>query len=238
MSFGPRDAQVLPLENDEIQDPFTTYRGVRYRAELKKWVSEIRPKKDKRKIWLGTYDTDKEAARAFDIGNLCCKKNLPLNFEDSPKLLKKISSKLSPDEARNAIAKLAKEVAKLARVVGITRAEDDEEAREDDMDTLAAQQAHRLVKRKAEEPPQQPINNYNFRSSQVVTYTEVPASDEVAVAVGVDMNIGSLPGSCEDFDFSYMNLPDNLTDIPLFSPDMDFHGDVLFWSHEPGSSSQ
>lgn len=89
------------------------YRGVRYREELNKYVSEIRPTRCSKKIWLGTYDTAEEAARAFDIGNLCCNKDLPLNFEDSRNMLKKISSQLSPEESRSAIAKLAKEVARL-----------------------------------------------------------------------------------------------------------------------------
>lgn len=91
----------------------TQYRGVRYREEVNKYVSEIRPTRCSKKIWLGTYDTPEEAARAFDIGNLCCKKKLPLNFADSPKMLKKISSQLSPEEARSAIAKHAKEVARM-----------------------------------------------------------------------------------------------------------------------------
>nr|AMT92114.1 dehydration-responsive element-binding protein 5-6 [Syntrichia caninervis] len=100
-----------------VPESSSEYRGVRYRVELNKYVTEIRPSRSTKKIWLGTYDTAEEAARAFDIGNLCCKKNLPLNFADSPGMLKKISSRLSPDATRNAIAQLAKEVAALQAVV-------------------------------------------------------------------------------------------------------------------------
>nr|PNR40798.1 hypothetical protein PHYPA_018201 [Physcomitrium patens] len=115
----PRRRDALRQILGDLVHPNSTavpeYRGVRYRDGLGKYVSEIRPTKSLKKIWLGTYDTAREAARAFDIGNLCCKKNLPLNFEDSPRLLRKISSHLSPEAQRSAIAKLAKEVAGLEK---------------------------------------------------------------------------------------------------------------------------
>lgn len=60
-----------------------TYRGVRHRPELNKWVTEIRPTAQKRKIWLGTYKTPEEAARAYDVGIHYTGKKIPLNFPDS-----------------------------------------------------------------------------------------------------------------------------------------------------------
>nr|PNR32151.1 hypothetical protein PHYPA_026276 [Physcomitrium patens] len=59
------------------------YRGVRHRPELNKWVTEIRPTAQKRKIWLGTYKTAEEAARAYDVGIFYTGKKIPLNFPDS-----------------------------------------------------------------------------------------------------------------------------------------------------------
>lgn len=65
----------------------TIFRGVRHRPELNKWVTEIRPTSQKRKIWLGTYETPEEAARAYDVGIFYTKKKIPYNFEDSPQQL-------------------------------------------------------------------------------------------------------------------------------------------------------
>ena len=65
----------------------TAFRGVRHRPELNKWVTEIRPTSQKRKIWLGTYETAEEAARAYDVGIFYTKKKIPYNFEDSPQQL-------------------------------------------------------------------------------------------------------------------------------------------------------
>lgn len=145
----PRSSSIAP---DHIEPGYMPkeYVGVRYRVELNKYVTEIRPTKSTKKIWLGTYDTAEEAARAFDIGNLCCKKNLPLNFQDSPRMLRKISSRLSPDETRNAIAKLAKEVARVV-VINVSPSET---TKRKEVDRAAAQKAHDLVQQKSHESGQ------------------------------------------------------------------------------------
>ena len=63
------------------------YKGVRWRPERKHpWVAEIRHSKLKR-IWIGNYDTQKEAARAYDVAVLTHGKKTTLNFEDSWKYL-------------------------------------------------------------------------------------------------------------------------------------------------------
>ena len=64
------------------------YKGVRWRPERKHpWVAEITISKMKR-MWIGNYDTQKEAARAYDIAAITHGKKMPLNFEDSWKYLR------------------------------------------------------------------------------------------------------------------------------------------------------
>jgi hypothetical protein len=60
-----------------------TLRGLRIRRGVKGFIVEIRPKKWKNTIWLGTYDTPHEAARAYDAGRFYTRKKIDLNFHDS-----------------------------------------------------------------------------------------------------------------------------------------------------------
>jgi hypothetical protein len=92
------------------------YRGIRYRPELGRYISEIRPAQPrKRKIWLGTYKTAEEAARAFDAGIFYTKKPIPYNFEDSSSILEPLPENLSPDEEHVEIQKRAKAAAAMAQ---------------------------------------------------------------------------------------------------------------------------
>jgi hypothetical protein len=59
------------------------YRGVRIRPGVKGYLVEIRPRRWKRTIWLGTYTTSPEAARAYDAGIFYTGKSIPFNFQDS-----------------------------------------------------------------------------------------------------------------------------------------------------------
>lgn len=248
----PRSS-IVPDDAEYMQNPETkNYRGVRYRVELNKYVTEIRPSRSTKKIWLGTYDTAEEAARAFDIGNLCCKKNLPLNFPDSPSMLRKISSRLSPDEARNAIAKLAKEV---ARVVSINVSSDSETAKRKEVDRAAAEKAIELLQQKAEAPePAEPeavrseselqAQHLEAGSSDSgITYTEflqenVATVNFEEVATPMPLQIGGEGGSgghSWSFNLSRMFIPDDNANVPLhklinFGSEAKY-GDVLVHSY-------
>ncbi|WVZ82149.1 hypothetical protein U9M48_029446 [Paspalum notatum var. saurae] len=64
------------------------YKGVRQR-KWGRWASEIRLPNSRDRIWLGSYDTPEEAARAFDAAYLCLRgpgggDGHGLNFADSP----------------------------------------------------------------------------------------------------------------------------------------------------------
>lgn len=88
------------------------YKGIRYRPELGRYISEIRPAQPrKRKIWLGTYKTAEEAARAFDAGIFYTKKPIVYNFGDSPEILEPLPENLTPEQEHIEIQKKAKAAA-------------------------------------------------------------------------------------------------------------------------------
>jgi hypothetical protein len=93
---------------------------VRHRSELNKWVTEIRPTAHKRKIWLGTYKSPEEAARAYDVGIHYTGKKIPLNFPESVKNLPELPRGLSWEELAPFVKKQALTAAKRARVEGTT----------------------------------------------------------------------------------------------------------------------
>lgn len=90
------------------------YKGVRRRNG--KWVSEIRVGQTNEKVWLGSYDTEKEAALAFDAGRYHCsaKRCRSFNFPDSPRLLgpQKNLRNMSPKDRKKTIQRLAEDHAK------------------------------------------------------------------------------------------------------------------------------
>ncbi|KAK4266067.1 hypothetical protein QN277_027040 [Acacia crassicarpa] len=60
------------------------FRGVRKR-KWGKWVSEIRLPNSRERIWLGSYDSAKKAARAFDAAMFCLRgRSGNFNFPDNP----------------------------------------------------------------------------------------------------------------------------------------------------------
>lgn len=93
-------------EPARVQRFHRRFRGIRLKDN--KWISEIRPSCAKRTVWLGTYPTEEEAARAFDAGIFYYRKfNIPYNFSDSPEVLpavnqgpQEVSAKFVKIEAR------------------------------------------------------------------------------------------------------------------------------------------
>ncbi|XP_073276721.1 ethylene-responsive transcription factor ERF017-like [Primulina huaijiensis] len=60
------------------------YKGVRMR-KWGKWVAEVRQPKSRDRIWLGSYETPEEAARAYDAAMVCLRgPSVVLNFPDDP----------------------------------------------------------------------------------------------------------------------------------------------------------
>jgi hypothetical protein len=79
--------QMAQELEQQLCGPIRRYKGVRWRPERKHpWVAEIKLSKQK-KAWIGNFDTQEEAARAFDVAVIHHGKQTTLNFEGSRNLV-------------------------------------------------------------------------------------------------------------------------------------------------------
>jgi hypothetical protein len=76
-TIKPDNVEIASSENP------SEYRGVRVRPGVKGFLAEIRPKRWKTTIWLGTFRTSLEAAQAYDAGIFYTGKSIAYNFPES-----------------------------------------------------------------------------------------------------------------------------------------------------------
>ncbi|MQM01800.1 hypothetical protein Taro_034554, partial [Colocasia esculenta] len=85
-----------------------SYKGVRMR-KWGKWVAEVRLPHSRERLWLGSYATAEEAARAFDAASFCLRgSDATLNFPGSPPNIPSAGN-LTTEQIREAAARYARE---------------------------------------------------------------------------------------------------------------------------------
>ncbi|KAK1420659.1 hypothetical protein QVD17_22431 [Tagetes erecta] len=83
------------------------YKGVRMR-KWGKWVAEVRQPNSRDRIWLGSYDTAEEAARAYDAALYCLRgPSAIINFPTDPPDIP-TTADLSPSEIQVAASRHAR----------------------------------------------------------------------------------------------------------------------------------
>lgn len=104
------------------------FKGVRQRKNVRGYLVEIRPPKWKKTIWLGTYNSDREAAGAYDAGIFYTNKKKQYNFphlagsfQDLPAGLQ-LDNPEDADEIKVFVQKEAREAARKVRTLPTTAA--------------------------------------------------------------------------------------------------------------------
>ncbi|GAU17659.1 hypothetical protein TSUD_07200 [Trifolium subterraneum] len=102
---------VTPNDHNNNTSNNKLYKGVRKR-KWGKWVSEIRLPNSRERIWLGSYDSQEKAARAFDAALYCLRgRHASFNFPNTPLTINVAvgHKSLSPQEIQEIAAKFANE---------------------------------------------------------------------------------------------------------------------------------
>lgn len=107
------------------------YKGVRKR-KWGKWVSEIRLPNSRERIWLGSYETQEKAARAFDAALYCLRgPQASFNFPNTPLTIINVGvahiNSLSPQEIQEIAARFANEYTPPPMELSSTHEEEEEE---------------------------------------------------------------------------------------------------------------
>ncbi|GLJ10379.1 hypothetical protein SUGI_0127140 [Cryptomeria japonica] len=103
--FKQEPARIPPPDNHG--EKRMKFKGIRKR-KWGKWVSEVRMLNSRSKIWLGSYETAEQAARAFDAAIYCLRgPHANLNFPDTIPAIPAASS-LSRQQIQAAAAKYAR----------------------------------------------------------------------------------------------------------------------------------
>lgn len=90
------------------------YKGVRFRADRKSWVAEMKPFKYKNKISFGDFKSREEAARAVDAAFFYYDKSKWRNFRDSPAFLKPLPVPLTEEAKLKFVKEQARSLASWA----------------------------------------------------------------------------------------------------------------------------
>ncbi|KAJ9548117.1 hypothetical protein OSB04_020660 [Centaurea solstitialis] len=84
------------------------YKGVRMR-KWGKWVAEVRQPNSRDRIWLGSYETAEEAARAYDAALFCLRgPSALINFPNQPPEIPLAAEGLSPSQIQVAASRHAR----------------------------------------------------------------------------------------------------------------------------------